>query len=352
LERQFVHNRVVDGWGWWVLVLMAQACGVADDPSVDEPSDDTQIVVDTDGSAVGVDSDGPVEVPRAQPLDAQQQTAIADALTRFAVDVATMDFETVRRAVASMREQETGACPTWDVLPLGPIWNGDCTTNNGTRFYGNFVIVETGWQDAADELVQSSFMQQAGPMLDAAWSPDEAVVDKVEGYFATCSVEHDTQMVAMSGFYHDLHVSAAGLSIRETLWEGEVIDAGQVGSWAQRGQIPNLRRTWVDSADGGRAHGLHGALSWSEAEAPSGYATVWASSVWMANEAGQDPCVSEPLGTLSVRDTRGSWFDVVFDGDDGGTCDGCGEVSTTGVVVGTVCPDLSALLTQPAEPVP
>lgn len=62
------------------------------------------------------------------------------------------------------------------------------------------------------------------------------------------------------------------------------------------------------------------------------------------------PCASEPGGAVRVRDERGDWYEVYFQGPLNGTdtafppeCDGCGEVWFRGERLGLTCPDLSGL---------
>ncbi len=71
--------------------------------------------------------------------------------------------------------------------------------------------------------------------------------------------------------------------------------------------------------------------------------TVWS--------GGMNLCPAEPMGMLSVRDTEGVWYDVVFDNvnqDDGETmdpdlCDGCGTVYVQGQAQGEACVDTTLL---------
>ena len=63
-------------------------------------------------------------------------------------------------------------------------------------------------------------------------------------------------------------------------------------------------------------------------------------------------CEIEPHGTVSVRDTEGLWYDLVFDGVeawseevvDEADCDGCGTVYFHGDVLGEACVDVSGLM--------
>jgi len=50
-------------------------------------------------------------------------------------------------------------------------------------------------------------------------------------------------------------------------------------------------------------------------------------------------CTVEPSGTWSLRDADGRWYDVMFDA----VCDGCGLVSSTGLVPAAVCLDAEAV---------
>jgi hypothetical protein len=68
-------------------------------------------------------------------------------------------------------------------------------------------------------------------------------------------------------------------------------------------------------------------------------------------------CTSEPGGTLSVRDPNAIWYDVAFDGPtsdgfpgDASRCDGCGDVSVEGEVIGSICPDFSTWMSWESSP--
>jgi hypothetical protein len=69
-------------------------------------------------------------------------------------------------------------------------------------------------------------------------------------------------------------------------------------------------------------------------------------------------CAKEPGGTLSVRDPNGIWYDVAFDGPtadgkslgDASRCDGCGDVTVEGEVIGSVCPDFSTWMSWESSP--
>lgn len=71
--------------------------------------------------------------------------------------------------------------------------------------------------------------------------------------------------------------------------------------------------------------------------------TVWS--------GGMNLCPEEPMGMLSVRDTEGIWYDVLFDNvnqDAGETvdpaeCDGCGTVYVQGEAQGQACVDTTLL---------
>jgi hypothetical protein len=60
---------------------------------------------------------------------------------------------------------------------------------------------------------------------------------------------------------------------------------------------------------------------------------------------------------VSLRDSDGNWYDVVFDGPilyddviDPAVCDGCGEAWYRGEPMGTVCADFNALVDWEVSP--
>jgi hypothetical protein len=68
-------------------------------------------------------------------------------------------------------------------------------------------------------------------------------------------------------------------------------------------------------------------------------------------------CDSEPGGVLSVRDPDAIWYEVAFDGPtsdgslgDASRCDGCGDVTVEGEVIGSICPDFSTWLSWESSP--
>jgi hypothetical protein len=177
--------------------------------------------------------------------------------------------------------------------------------------------------------------------------PDTVQLDHIEAYFTSCRLEHPTQTVSMTGAYHDLTATAGELYIRQLELGGAIDDPNQSGTWPARGIVPNLTRTRISSPSGARVNVIHGSLHQLPDPEGHGITAVWATELAMGNEASEDPCTSEPHGDLAVRDVDGNWFDVLFDGDTGGTCDGCGTISFAGTLVGEVCPDLSPLFEPP-----
>ncbi|MED5373117.1 MAG: hypothetical protein VX899_19015 [Myxococcota bacterium] len=68
-------------------------------------------------------------------------------------------------------------------------------------------------------------------------------------------------------------------------------------------------------------------------------------------------CPVEPAGMLSVRDTEGVWYDILFDNttEEGETmdpdlCDGCGTIYVQGEAAGEACVDTSVLTAWEVSP--
>jgi hypothetical protein len=83
-----------------------------------------------------------------------------------------------------------------------------------------------------------------------------------------------------------------------------------------------------------------------------------ANSTLLESEGLGAACAAEPGGTISVRDSNAIWYDVAFDGPtsdgtflgDASRCDGCGDVTVEGEVLGSVCPDFSDWLSWESSP--
>jgi hypothetical protein len=68
-------------------------------------------------------------------------------------------------------------------------------------------------------------------------------------------------------------------------------------------------------------------------------------------------CTAEPGGVISVRDPDAIWYEVAFDGPtadgspgDASRCDGCGDVTAEGELLGSICPDFSTWMSWESSP--
>lgn len=122
-------------------------------------------------------------------------------------------------------------------------------------------------------------------------------------------------------------------------WDG----AGSAGAWYSRGIVPS--ELSIDWSMDGRDHVVSVAVDGQLTGGGGAYDTFDFQELdWSAS-------CGEPRGDLALRTTDDAgavvWLDVAFSGKDreDGGCDGCGDVSWRGEVLGEVCSDFASLAT-------
>ncbi len=275
-------------------------------------------------------------------LDPVVEGEIVAAAELFATEIAHLSFTPVQQAIDQVTLLQEAGCPQLTKTDQGPGWvNQDCRTSHDVRFYGVLISIELGWEGYTETELGEGVLDRWGPVVDPGWTaPETLPLPIAVGYRAIFTVERDEDVFAMSDIYQEIEVlDWSGIRVHQLALGAAIIDPEpDPGSWVARGLVPNVVRTTLDASGGGLVL-VDGSLDGLDVS----YDTVWASALAMGNTA-TDPCPMEPEGSLAVRDPTGAWFDLRFDGDTGGVCDGCAEVRLADEVVGTACPDLSALL--------
>lgn len=227
-------------------------------------------------------------------------------------------------------------CPEASTEAGSTDWVGGCVTDDGVIFggYGYHQILEdTDW--VGDGMLMTGIT--VGGM---------SVIEDAAG-----------NTMEFAGFAWDM----VGWSEREgtTSWR-----TGVRGSFywddarAEAGWLGGEIRPHLDIIAAQHTHVLEGLVQSISVEGgvgglPGTWGTVFFNDVrTFTVSPGFWECPEEPLGTLSVRDPSGYWYEVVFDGEevDGryvfepGSCDGCGTVFSDGVSVGEACTDFSGLI--------
>jgi hypothetical protein len=326
--------------------LLCACAGGTDTTAVDEDSE--PVVVDTDAP----DSDPPsvvqpFEPPAIVPLSPADVVQVEQAVEAFLLQALAFDFEPVQTAVANLESVREPGCPALTESVAGPLWVDDCTTSAGRRFFGNFIYLVNGWEDYVDDQLLPDIVSPWGAVAEPGWAvPTEPPLLDAEGYQGFCTVGNDSNTAHFSGEYNQLQVTWEGLAARELLLEGQLIDTRQDEGWVAEGLEPNLRRVELRGDAGGELIFLHGGVG----DLSTPWSTVWATEVVLGDAATTDLCPEEAHGLLAVRSPEGAWYDLTFDGDAGGACDGCGSITRSGVEVGTACPDLTLTFPLPAWP--
>lgn len=301
--------------------LFLAACSVENDVSQ----------VDDDTTATGAEAPGAYVYTddEAQPtvdLD-HVQLALEDAADQLLLVDPTLWINAYTQAMA----WEDYYCPYHyeDYLELYgyDYWYGGCETEDGGSYDG----YAYGYQ-YTEPVDSGVFFYWSYGWLSGELGiehPDGSALD-LAGYFYTQDYE-----IAQNRYQS----SQMDGSIR---WDGP----GYEGTWLETGISANLILSSGFNESTGTYVSIDGGLSGYAGESTA----VWFDGVYMAQESRGHDCEIEPSGVVSVRQTDGTWVDVIFDGAPylGGevfpaACDGCGEAWVDGVEVGEVCPDLSVL---------
>jgi len=173
--------------------------------------------------------------------------------------------------------------------PVG-AWSSDCVASSGWEFDGGAIYEEDGLIDGGEfrsRLVSSFGL--TSPSGDLFSAGGELIFSR--------SVE-DVWDIQMGGVYSN---------VGETSWFGERTD---VALWYTISGTELVIEGGLSQGSGGiHFHEMSYGLE----------------------------CESAPLGDVSVRDEQGRWYRISFDDE----CDGCGDVTISGVELGRACISMS-----------
>lgn len=293
---------------------------------------DVDVVPETDTE---VDS----EVEDTDPPFEFDEEALITAAEVLALEAPRFDMPPVFAMLDDFETSTDPDCPGEDASPRGGGVHHDCTTDGGTRIWGRYVWLDT----AVDLLVafaRDVMLDPIVPLLEPGWvEGDPFSVGEFVGVDGNFIMDRGYEQLEFSGEYYDVELDGAGVEIRLFGFLGPLTHPGAASdTWIGRGLVPEFETAWM-TYQGNSLRVVHGGLAGLTPEYPSVYAHQ------LVAMTGPDAtCDAEPTGTISVRDAAGDWLDLEF----GENCDGCADVMRAGVAVGTVCPDMSALLNPPA----
>lgn len=208
-------------------------------------------------------------------------------------------------------------------------WYDDCTSQGGTSFYGYGL----GYHYVDYAASSTTFYRHLG-----YWNGDARITrpdgtDLVSSGYAYL-YDYDSLYYGSSGQYFEMYGEfRSDAPMHADTWLADGVSVSLL-----------LSRYWYGTDNGSLQ--LRGGLSHLEGVVNA----VVFDDLFMLSEAHGSQCAIEPGGAVSVRETSGEWYDVVFHGPSAGStlafpaeCDGCGEVWFRGALLGEVCPDLSTL---------
>lgn len=259
----------------------------------------------------------------------QVAVAVTDAIGTAKLVRGSLLFEGYQTSLSGRSESCPYTNPEYSEYYGIDYWYDSCTAESGTSFNG----YGYGWVD-------EPFWSGTYLYNQYAYFYGDANITTPDGSEYVASGNASLYDYTESTYYglHYLSFSAFG----EFRWDAPEA----AGTWLEGGLSTTLSIQAYDYTSGARWMLLDGGLSRLEGEIN---AFVF-DQLNYGNTAYGLPCPDEPGGSLSVRDSTGDWYDIIFDGADYGSatvfppeCDGCGHVWFRGEQLGDVCPDLSGL---------
>jgi hypothetical protein len=258
------------------------------------------------------EADPPYLAPPTTAPPPFDRAAVEAGLADVIALVPTLDAAPAWQVYADLRVGGDELCPPSYPYSGYEYWYAECTAASGTTFTGYAYSYDYGFGDSG--WYQALYM--AG-----------SVVDPDAGTLASTGI-----------FYHTVWARSHEVRLDGVFdWDGAV----DPGTWIARGLVPSLLTTRTRAAGDRRQVTIDGGI----AGFPGDPDTFEFTGVEFDTA---DDC-AEPLGTISFRVADGHWLDATFrssgsnPADDGPArdCDGCAEVTSLGVPVGTVWADFS-----------
>ncbi len=303
-----------------ILTTLLLACGedapepAAEDTGTDSalPAEEAPYLADPDGS----------EAPDFSSDDVA--AAVEDAL----ILITQLDVEPIVSVYDALLDQSDSSCPLWSDYKGTPLWYDTCTADSGVRFDGYGLAQPwEGTDDGSGNLWWGTQLYSIATITDA----DGQV-------FTTGGSAASLSGVSADGAELTYKVIEGGFS-----WDGPEA----AGTWLDRGITPTL--AWYSGRDpgsGGQVITVSGSITIDEGP----IAAVVLDSIYLTDEILGSSCGEEPSGTISVLDSEGRWYDLIFDGPTDAVpevpadvCDGCATAWYRGAPLGEACVDFSVL---------
>jgi hypothetical protein len=228
-------------------------------------------------------------------------------------------------------------CPYWGTSEDAIFWYGTCTASTGTTFEGYGLLQEESsvnqygilWSSVRNIYLVGNITAADGSTLKGTGNAFDWVgTDKWGSEYMYSGMS--------DGFTYD---GAAG----EDTWLDGTAEPG-FSWWAY----------WNESI-GARSMSVSGSVGIDDTEGLVNVIVL--DDIVLYNAEFGSICDEEPMGTVSILDDKGNWYDLVFDGPNWGTkemdpeaCDGCADAWFKGISLGSACADFSPLLDWADQP--
>ena len=248
-----------------------------------------------------------------EPIDVAYDRSATESSLQVAIDtVIDLRATPVIEIYDTIMSMASPMCPTMQYDFEGySAWVDSCATVGGTQYSG-YAYTEA------------------------------ATVDSVtyETIALSATVSSQTTAFSGSGYWAETSFSEDGVSFWGTYLEGQVLwDGPGPDNWITRGIRPSVE---IERSQFGELPftfvNLRGAVGELDAIMPTAE---------FIDVSMEEVSCSEPVGTISVRDVDGNWFDVSFDGE---TCDGCGTASHLGEELGEACVSFDSWISWEPQP--
>jgi hypothetical protein len=267
------------------------------------------------------------------PTSSMDPAELEAAITAAAATVLTLDAAPIFPAYAAAMAGTDPTCPYYYDYQGSAYWYDACTASGGSSYNGYSFHQVYADYDAGD-----------GNIYNGEAIYGVARIETADGHVFEAGGSAQ-QLVATADTYTYFQSLIQGAFT----WNGPEAD----GTWLADGVAPDLTMTAYTIPSGGKYMRVDGGLSGLGGTLD----TVVFDAVTLFDTALGSTCPTEPGGVVSVRDTDGEWYDVVFDGPadigeaaDASLCDGCGTAWFRGEYLGDVCADFSPLLAWETAP--
>ncbi|MFT5681611.1 MAG: hypothetical protein ACI8RZ_002517 [Myxococcota bacterium] len=303
------------------MILTALLLGCGEEPAEQNTEEETSPPQSTEEAPYLAD-------PDASDSPDFSSDDVGAAVEEALVVITQIDVVPIVSVYDTLLTQTDDTCPLWSDYDGTPLWYDSCVADTGVQFDGyGLASPWAGTDDGSGNIWWGTQLYSIATITDA------------DGQVFT-SGGSATSLVGTTADGAELTYNAieGGFS-----WDGPEAE----GTWLDWGIDPTL--VWYSARDptsGGQVITLSGAITLDEGP----IAAVVLDSIYLTDEILGSSCGQEPSGTISLLDSEGRWYDLIFDGPTDAApevpeeaCDGCATAWYRGTSLGEACVDFSVL---------